>query len=81
MTSFGSIISYDPSRRTGMLKPDSGGDAIAFTSADQSDFFPDPRPFERYSYVQRIATDGGQPRAVHLRRQLSHREQAEMQAG
>lgn len=81
MTSSGTIISYNRARRAGMLKPDTGGTNLVFTAADQQEFFPDPRPFERYSYSVLVARDGGQPRAVNLRRKLSHREQAEAQAG
>jgi hypothetical protein len=81
MTSSGSIISYNRHRRAGMLKPENGGDPILFTLADQLESFPDPRPFERYSYSLQVKSDGGQPRAVNLRRKLSHREQAEAQAG
>jgi hypothetical protein len=81
MTSFGTILSYDRDRGAGMLKPDIGESNLVFTSADQPEFFPDPRPFERYSYVVLVPFGGGQPRAVNLRRQLSHREQAEAQAG
>ncbi|WP_188643473.1 hypothetical protein [Tsuneonella deserti] len=54
---------------------------MVFKSADQPEFFPDPRPFQRYSFGLLVAVDGGQPRAINLRRQLSHREQAEAQAG
>lgn len=81
MTGFGSIVSYDPLRRAGMIKPETGGDPILFTLADQTETFKNPRPFERYSYSLQGNTDGGQQRAVNLLRTLSHREQAEAQAG
>ncbi len=81
MTHLGTVISYDRGRRAGMLRPDQGGEAVVFKSADQPEFFPDPRPFQRYSFGLLVAVDGGQPRAINLRRQLSHREQAEAQAG
>lgn len=81
MTHLGTVMSYDRGRRAGMLRPDRSGEGIVFKFADQPELFRDPRPFERYSFGLLAAVDGGQPRAINLRRQLSLREQAEAQAG
>lgn len=81
MNNIGAVISYDTGRGAGVLKADAGNGRFVFAVADQSEVFPHPRLFERYSFDVLVPADGGQSRAVNLRRQLSHREQAERQAG
>jgi hypothetical protein len=78
---YGTVAVYDRARRAGVLKPDGGHANIVFAVADQPPETAAPRLFQRYSYQMLAPRDGGQPRAVNLRRQLSHREQAEAQPG
>lgn len=81
MISFGTIMSYDSGRRAGTIRPDAGGVAVVFASAPEAALLPDPRPFERYSYALLVPVDGGQARAVNLRRQLRYPKQPEAWAG
>lgn len=81
MTRYGTVISFDRGRLAGLLKPDVDGAPLVFKCADQAQFFPEPRPFQRYSFTVFVPCDGGKPRAVNLSRQLTHREQAEAQRG
>lgn len=81
MTRYGTVISFDRGRLAGLIKPDLEGAPIVFKSVDQAQIFPEPRPFQRYSFTVLVPGDGGKPRAVNLCRQQTYREQAEAQKG
>ncbi len=81
MTSYGTVIAYDPGRSAGVLSPDGGGAPIVFATADQRNLRHPPRLLQRYGFTVLAPRDGGQARAVNLSLELSHRQQAEAQPG
>lgn len=81
MIGYGIIVAYDRSRRAGVLKPDIAGAPLVFTTVGQPQLGQSLDLHQRYRYTLFLPREGGQPRAVNLIRQLTHREQAEAQAG
>ena len=81
MTNFGKIQSYNDQSRSGIILPDQGGQPIPFDNQDAASDDPRPKIHQRYAYDTLLPAQGGELRAVNLRLQETHREQAESQAG
>ena len=81
MTNFGKIQSYDARTGSGIILPEQGDQRIPFDGRDAASDDPRPKIHQRYAYDTLLPAHGGEPRAVNLRLQQTHREQAASQAG
>lgn len=79
MTNFGKIKSYDSTKGTGTIVPESGGDALLFRKSDLQQQAQQPQQEQRYGFDVKDA-DGGKRYAVNLQHQPDEAGAAETQA-
>ncbi|MGI8944200.1 MAG: cold-shock protein [Qipengyuania sp.] len=76
----GKIKSYDAAKGSGMITPETGGDALAFNKSDLQQQAQEPKADQRYNYETK-QVDGGKTHAVNLQQEQGQSDQASDQQG
>jgi CspA family cold shock protein len=83
MTSFGKIASYDSSKGTGTISPESGGDVLPFRKSALQEQAQEPQQDQRFGFDVKN-TDNGKRYADNLHQQsgeVTREDQARNQQG
>ena len=83
MTDYGKIASYDSSKGSGTIKPESGGDALPFRKSSLQQQAQEPKQDQRFGFDVKSA-DNGKRYADNLQQQgdgESRQDQASNQPG
>jgi cold shock protein len=65
MTHYGKIHSYDTGKGSGMITPEKGGDALAFSKADLKGDAAEPKQGQRFGYETKQVS-GAKAQATNL---------------